>query len=137
MSKLKILGLVALAVMLLLTTRAHSDQIVTETEEQITPAPKVLTPKEKISREFADATIMVHIAQAESTMCTNNDNPTSSASGCFQILRKTWSDYKCEGNFDTDSLDVDKNIACARKLYNKSGTSPWNESKHVWGKYLK
>lgn len=136
MSKLKIIGLAVLAVIFLLTTTVHSDQLLAESGEQITTVQKVLTPKEKIILEFQDAPIMVHIAQAESTMCTDKDNPYSSASGCFQILRKTWADYKCEGVFDTDSMNDDINIACARKIYNRSGTSPWNESKHVWGKYL-
>lgn len=136
MSKLKIIGLAVLAVILLLTTTVHSDQLLAESDGQITTVQKVLTPKEKIILEFQDAPIMVHIAQAESTMCTDKDNPDSSASGCFQILRKTWTDYKCEGVFDTDSMNDDINIACARKIYNRSGTSPWNESKHVWGKYL-
>jgi len=136
MSKLKIIGLIIMVLVLVLTQTVYSDQVLTEPVEQIIIVQKVLTPKEKIILEFADAPIMVHIANAESTMCTNKQNSHSSAAGCFQILRKTWSDYRCEGNFDDNKYDDDKNIACARKIYNKSKTSPWNESKAKWGKYL-
>lgn len=82
---------------------------------------------------FPDAPIMVSIASAESGFDCGVRNPGSSASGCFQILKGTWRDYGCIG----DVLDVEDNIACARKLYDKDGTRPWNESKYMWGKYLK
>lgn len=95
-----------------------------------------LTPKEKIEQEFKDAPVMVKIAGAESTHCKNKVNPKSSARGCFQILKGTWRDYKCEGDFNDEAvrMDDDKNIACARKLYDRDGTVPWNESKANWSK---
>lgn len=99
---------------------------------------KPLTAEQKIKKAFPNDPVMLNIAIAESGLgglpCKNKDNPTSSASGCFQILRKTWTDYKCEGTFDNDAMNDDKNIACAVKIEARSGTSPWNESKSVWSK---
>lgn len=99
-----------------------------------------LTVKQKVEKEFIDAPQMVKIASAESRFIATAKNPNSSASGVFQILRGTWNGNKynpaCSvlGDFDTYKFDVDKNIKCARILYEDSGTSPWNESKYVWGK---
>lgn len=98
--------------------------------------PKPLTVREKVELEFKDAPIMVRIADAESDFRPDQTNKNSSASGVFQILRGTWKDYKCEGDFETERFDADANIACARKIYNRSGTTPWNPSKHDWGRYL-
>lgn len=106
------------------------------TSISIPPIP--LTPKEKIQLEFKDAPVMVLIADAESDFIPTVKNSSSSASGLFQILRGTWNGNKKDpacsvlGDFDTYKFDVDKNIACARILYNKSGTTPWNESRHNW-----
>lgn len=55
-------------------------------------------------------------------------NPYSTAKGVFQILDGTWAGAECEG----DQYDEDDNIACARKLYDSSGTRPWNASAHAW-----
>lgn len=85
----------------------------------------------KIIAAFPNAPIMVRIADAESDLCFNNKNPKSTARGCFQIVRSTWTDNKCTG----DVMNVDDNIQCAQKLYAANGTSPWNESKSTWGKY--
>lgn len=88
---------------------------------------------EKIQTAFPNAPVMVRIADAESDFIPTIKNPGSSASGLFQILRKTWNDYGCVGDFETSRFDPDANIACAKKLYQRSGTTPWNESKEMWG----
>lgn len=132
MNKIIITIVFALALALALPVFARQETYIQETPVVV----KELTPKEKILKAFPDAPIMVHIADAESDFRPNATNAHSSASGLFQILRGTWSYYQCEGNFETDRFDVDKNIACARKLYDKSGTSPWDPSKHDWGRYL-
>lgn len=107
------------------------------------PVPPVvpeLTVRERVELEFLDAPIMVKIADAESDFIATAKNPNSSASGVFQILRGTWNGNKynpaCSvlGDFDTYKFDVDKNIACARIIYEDSGTSPWNESRGTWNK---
>lgn len=100
---------------------------------------KPFDPDGYIKQVFADAPIMYYVALAESgsngKACVNNVNSSSSARGCFQILYGTFNDpvYGCTG----DRMNHKDNIDCARKIYNKSGTVPWNPSKHVWGKYLK
>lgn len=86
-----------------------------------------------IRATFPDAPIMLQVAIAESNLDCGVRNPGSSASGCFQILKGTWRDYGCIG----DVFKAEDNIACARKIYDRDGTRPWNESKYMWGKYLK
>lgn len=110
-------------------------------EEEMALVPMVKTPplslaeqkkinKAILQKHFADDPTMVRIALAESQYCTNNVNPSSTARGCFQILKGTFNDpaYKCSG----DRMDIEDNIACAKKIRAKSGYSPWNASKHEW-----
>lgn len=136
MTKIKILILLLLLAALILVPNGKAKGDVQVKQVQVTVQPEEiivpLTPLQMIEEEFPDAPIMVHIAAAESRTCTNNVNPTSSARGCFQIIKSTWLAYKCTG----DVLFPPDNIACARKIYDDSGTAPWNESKHAWGKYL-
>lgn len=77
-----------------------------------------------------NAPIMVAIAQAESGFDCGIKNKISSARGCFQITKSTWFDTGCTGNV----YNPEDNIRCAKKLFDKRGTSPWNESKNTWGK---
>ena len=97
--------------------------------------PKPLTVDEKILAAFPDAPIMLQIAYCESgngcipPINPIAKNPGSSASGVFQILKGTWADYGCIG----DPFDEDDNIACARKIYDRSGLTPWNASRSSWG----
>lgn len=88
--------------------------------------------KAMVEAEFSDAPIMVHIANAESQFIPWADNPHSTAYGVFQILIGTWEGYGCTG----DRGDAADNIACARIIYETSGTRPWDASKHNWGKYV-
>lgn len=87
-----------------------------------------------IKKTFADAPKMVDVAKAESQLCHPNwlVNPKSSARGCFQILKGTFEDprYGCVG----DRMEHRANIECARKIYDKDGTTPWDASKNVWSK---
>lgn len=103
--------------------------------------PPVETRAEQIERlileTFPDAPIMLEIAYCESGAQTPTDchgpinerakNPTSSASGVFQITKATWEG--CAG----DIFKAEDNIACARKIYDKRGTQPWDASRHAWG----
>ncbi len=85
----------------------------------------------KIREAFPGDPIMLRISDAESDLCFNPINKGSTARGCFQIVGSTWRLYKCAG----DVMNIDDNIACAIKI-RKDGISAWNESRHVWGKYL-
>lgn len=89
------------------------------------------TPQEIIMAIFkSDSKLALSIARAESTLCLRKINPASSARGCYQILKGTWKNYACQGD---SMIDLD-NIRCAKKIFDRSGTNPWNESKKVWGK---
>lgn len=115
-----------------------ADEVVAEPEKPI-----VLTPAELIKQEFGPNHVMYYVALAESgerdpitkeyLPCVNNVNPTSTARGCFQILKGTFADpyYGCTG----DRMKIEDNVACAKKIYAKSGTRPWNASKHNWQKW--
>lgn len=89
---------------------------------------KALTPQQMIEREFSKQPVMIRIARAESNFCKYKINSTSSARGCFQILKGTWAYYKCEG----DVMDDYDNIACARIIYDINGTVDWLASKDNW-----
>lgn len=99
----------------------------------IVPKEEIVRIKGLITATFPDAPIMVRVVEAESSFDCGVKNPDSSARGCFQILTGTWKDHACIG----DVLDVEDNIACARKIYDDEGTRPWNSSKYMWGKYQK
>lgn len=85
-----------------------------------------------VAAAFPDAPIMVYVADAESDFCSHADNPNSTAYGVFQILQGTWTAYGCTGSRG----DAADNIKCARKIYDASGTQPWNASKSKWAAYL-
>ncbi len=91
-----------------------------------------------IHMTFPDAPIMYQVAKAESWDYKSQDfnpkakNPASTAKGIFQILDGTWKGAGCKG----DPLQALDNIACARKIYDDSGTRPWDASKGTWGKFV-
>lgn len=95
--------------------------------ERIAPVGDV---ERQIRAAFPDAPIMVDVAKAESQFQLHADNPRSTAYSVFQILEPTFYSYGCKG--ERGILEVE--IACARKIYDKSGTTPWDASKSVWGK---
>lgn len=91
-------------------------------------APPTPTPQELVVSEFRDAPVMVRIAKAESSFNPNAKNSSSTATGLFQILVGTWEYYDCKGS----RTDAPSNIACARKIYEDSGTLAWKSSRAVW-----
>ena len=86
----------------------------------------------KIQGMFPEAPVMVHVANSESGLNPLAKNPSSTATGLFQILKSTWQDAGCTGN----PKNANDNLVCARKLFDKSGTKPWNESRDTWKKFL-
>lgn len=102
----------------------------------VIPVPKVPIKQQympyfvAVATEFQDAPVMVKIAQAESQFNPTNKNPSSSASGLFQILKGTWKSYSCTGSV----MNAADNISCARKIYDDDGTSQWDASKSTWSK---
>lgn len=91
-------------------------------------ASETLTVPQMVIKEFGAPSIMVRIAMAESGFISTSTNPKSSARGIFQILIGTWNDYGCLG----DVFDPIDNITCARKIYDKAGTTPWKASIEMW-----
>lgn len=79
---------------------------------------------------FKDAPIMLKVMKAESGGNHLAKNPGSTASGCLQILKSTFTSEKCTG----DVFNPIDNIRCARKLYNRYKLNPWLASKPVWSK---
>ena len=71
---------------------------------------------------------MIRIAKCESGYRLNAKNPTSTATGIFQILTGTWGYAKCEGS----RTNMEDNIRCAYKVRDLQGNSAWNASKHCW-----
>lgn len=77
---------------------------------------------------FENTPVMIRIAAAESSFDPKAKNPGSTATGLFQILAGTWKSYGCTGS-RTNAAD---NIACAKKMYEESGTIPWKSSEDKW-----
>lgn len=80
----------------------------------------------KYAKEFgADANLAVAVAYAESCFEPTAKNPSSSASGVFQFVKKTWEE-NCEG----DVFNEDDNIKCGVKLLaQKDGIKHWEASR--------
>ncbi len=76
--------------------------------------------------------VMLEIARAESNLDPTAKNASSTASGLFQILNGTWEAYGCVG----DVFEATDNIDCARKIFYKEGTKPWEASRTIWEKRL-
>jgi len=93
---------------------------------------KELSVEDKICKEFAeDCKIMIAIATAESglnpkAINDKNTNGTTDA-GLFQV-------NDIHGYSVEDRLDVDKNIAMAKKVYDRQGLTAWSVYNN--GKYL-
>lgn len=99
--------------------------------KRIPVPPEEVTRVTNLIKLYApNAPVLVAIAKSESGFDCGIKNAGSSARGCFQILKGTWIDAGCTGN----TYIAEDNIKCAKKIFDKSGTSPWNESKNVWGK---
>lgn len=60
-----------------------------------------------------------------------NSSGASSAYGIFQILKIHDTRAKKLG---ISRFTVEGNIKLAISIYEEQGTTPWNESKHCWGK---
>lgn len=84
----------------------------------------------KIRKVFGDdelGDLFVKIAFCESSLNPIAESTISSATGLFQILSVLHNIPK------STLLDPDENIRIAYDFYQRSGTKPWNASKHCWG----
>lgn len=76
---------------------------------------------EELGRDNKTIMTMIRIAKAESNFKERAKNPTSSASGVFQIIAGSWYSNDCVG----DKWVAEDNIRCAYKLQEKRGFQPW------------
>ena len=83
----------------------------------------------KAVRNNIDPELFLKIAMCESGLNPMAINPTSSASGLFQFLPSTWSNWG-----KGDVFDVNDNVDAAIRLFLARGTAPWNPSKSCWQK---
>lgn len=104
--------------------------------------PQAQTVKEYVQTYFADAPVMVAIAECESHFTQLGKdgkvikNPNSSAVGVFQIMASIHAN-SADDNLGLNIYTLQGNAAYARYLYENQGTAPWNDSKACWGKAAK
>jgi hypothetical protein len=70
------------------------------------------------------------IARCESGGRYDAENPTSTASGRYQVLDSTWDGY---GGYER-AVDAPPEVqeAWAREAYARAGTAPWRASRGCW-----
>ena len=100
----------------------------TRPEPRVDPISYIRQKGEELDVPNRDIRALIRIAKCESHYRPTAKNPNSSASGVMQIIAGTWYHYGCTG----DKWDFKDNIDCGFKIYEKSGLSPWNASKHCW-----
>jgi hypothetical protein len=89
----------------------------------VAPAPVVITGGNLPA-------ILLAIRACESSNNYTAQNPTSSASGAFQIIISTWADYG--GYSQAKYAPASVQDAKALLLYETDGTSPWASSEGCW-----
>jgi hypothetical protein len=130
---------IALSTVLMPAPALDATSTASTTMAATTTAPAVQTVEQYIRTQFADAPIMVDIARCESRFRQKSvdgsvlKNPHSSAMGVFQIMASIHAKPALT-NLGLNIYSLEGNAAYARYLYERQGTSPWNDSKACWGK---
>ena len=77
----------------------------------------------------------LRVIYCESSGDPGAKNPSSSASGLFQHLRRFWVERSAEAGLPgSDIFDPEANVAVAAWLvHHGGGWSHWNPSRHCWG----
>ena len=104
-----------------------------------TPMPQAQTVKEYVQEYFADEPILVDIAQCESHMRQFDSNGSVlHGEVVYQDLGLMQVNETYHGataaKLGLDLYTMQGNLAYARYLYDKEGTTPWNSSKACWSK---
>lgn len=102
----------------------------------------MMSTEQYVRKYFKDIPIMIEVARCESTFRQLDDNGEVHRGrvvpedvGVMQINEYYHLDQALKKNIDIYSLDG--NLAYARDLYEREGTTPWNSSRPCWGKYEK
>ncbi len=102
----------------------------------------MMSTEQYVRRYFKDIPIMIEIARCESTFRQLDDDGevhrgrvVAQDVGVMQINEYYHLDQAQKKEINIYSLDG--NLAYARDLYERQGTTPWNSSKPCWGKYQK
>jgi len=74
------------------------------------------------------------IARCESGFNQFSKNKSSTASGVYQWLTKSWKNQPASLNGTVSPFDADANVRAAVWLIAHGKTSPWNASKKCWNK---
>lgn len=91
------------------------------TEPQVTRYIRPTTCQGAIMEVFGElAPQAERVSFCESSFNPKSQHTNSSAKGCFQIIKGTWKQFKCEG----DVLDPLDNAKCAKKIYDNQ--KAWN-----------
>lgn len=95
------------------------------------PAPPPPPPAPAIQASVGLPAILLAIRNCESSNNYSAQNPTTSASGAFQIEDATWANYGgyAKAKYAPPAIQD----ARALQIYNSSGTSPWSASQGCWG----
>ncbi len=102
-------------------------------------APQVQTIQERVEEYFFDNPIMKDISRCESHFRQYNKSGSvyrgvqnNKDVGVMQINER----YHLENSkkLELDIYTLDGNLAYARQLYEKEGTTPWASSRACWGK---
>lgn len=101
---------------------------------------RALTAEERVKDYFSDIPILVDIAECESRFRHTGKSGNiirgeinSYDMGVMQI--NEWYHGKTAKNLGINLYSIEGNMAYARYLYEKEGTTPWNSSSRCWAPY--
>lgn len=121
-----------------------NDAVASSAVETTTVAPKVVakTVEERVYEVFKDSPIMTKVAWCESrnrqfekdgtTVFRGKVNPDDV--GVMQV--NTYYHLETSKKLGMDIMTLEGNLAYAKRLYDREGTTPWNSSKPCWGKFV-
>jgi len=103
------------------------------------PMPEVQTVEEYVREYFIDAPLLAEIARCESHFrqfdkdgSIHRGRVNKSDLGIMQV--NEYYHGEAAQTLGLDLYTIQGNVAYARYLYDKEGSTPWNSSKACWGK---
>ena len=87
----------------------------------------------KACYNYIDSDLLLKIAECESGLKPDAQNPRSTASGIFQFLTSTFIYYAQAYGLSTDNKnDPEIQAELAARMIRDKGLSHWNESRDCW-----